>query len=64
MLLPNKLRAKVEQMKTERQIEDELKMAAQRATENRERRTAIKQSLQQIEPSDEEPSQGTAGEIG
>lgn len=50
-------------MRTERQIEDELKEAAQRATDNRLRRAAKFKSLAQIEPDDQTIPRELPGEI-
>lgn len=49
-------------MRTERQIEDELTKAAQRATDNRERRAIKTQTLGQLEPDDQETPKDLPGE--
>ena len=51
-------------MKTERQIEEIIKRAAQRAQENRARRTALSQSLREQEPADDRQPTQNKGEAG
>lgn len=51
-------------MKTEREIEDIIKEAAQRVRENRNRRAANALALAQQEPSEDLSSASTPGESG